>query len=492
MLPSQYHIFLIAVFVILFEIFFVTNTSAYKGEIFVIEMTAEGFLPQEIEIRRGQSVVLENLDTENHWPELRLKTENNFDAGPLKAILPKEYWGYEFAKAGLWELRDRNFPGFSGIVLVKEDSGYTPGRPEEKPSAAKSGKFSSFLKNIFQYLVTLFFKNNEVAEDLDPSKILNDETKLVAYIKKFGAGKAISQIERLTSSEECHKIAHSAGKHAYKIFKNNAFQWHAFAFDSACNSGFFHGVMDALTDEGGAVEGICDNSPVSLKCAHDVGHSLMAAGDYKLYDVLKKCEALSKNALDTEECFRGVFMENTDGGINHEIGHGSKYLSEDPLYPCTEVPEKYKSACWQFTTGRFDILYDKNYASMLIACARIPAPYDQICFFSVGGVIASVNSKNHARILMLCNNDAKHNQKNNACVMGAAHELISNTKTRKSALNFCDLFTDQASKSNCRNAVLASAARFLGENFEKFCLLLAGEQKFFCMAFKKPRYIINQ
>lgn len=488
---TKHKIYLLAIYALLAIVFLVKNTSAYKLEIFVIEITAQGFLPQEIEIRRGQSVVFENLDTANHWPELRLKTKNNFDASPLKAVLPKENWSYGFEEEGFWELRDRNFPEFAGSVLVKEDSGYTPGRPEDKPSAAKSGAAPSFLKNIFQYFLTLFSKNKETENNLDPAKILKDETKLVAYIKKFGGGKAISQIDKLTSSAECHRVAHLAGKHAYKIFKNNAFQWHAFAFDSACNSGFFHGAMDELKSESGSVEGICDNSPVSLKCAHDVGHSLMAAGNYKLYDVLKKCEALSKKALDQEECFRGTFMENADGGINSEIGHGSKYLSEDPLYPCTEVPEKYKAACWQFTMGRFKILYGTNYEAMLIACERIPAPYNQPCFSSVGGTVALAYPKNHARIFELCSKKA-NNQKNNMCVMGVAQELISNPKTRKNALDFCDILENQTNQSNCQNTVLAFATRFLGENFEKFCGTLNRQQKTSCLNFKEPHYVFQQ
>lgn len=488
---SKHKIYLFVACALLAAVFFIKSASAYKLEIFVIEMTAKGFLPHEIEVRRGQKVVFENLDTENHWPGLRLKTENNFDAGPLKAVLPQENWSYGFEKAGLWILRDRSFPEFSGSVLVKEDSGYTPGRPEERSGAAKSGKFSGFLKNVFQYFLKLFSKDKETTNDPDFSNILNDETKLVAYIKKFGAGKAISQIEKLTSSEECHRVTHLAGKHAYQIFKNNAFQWHAFAFNTACNSGFFHGVMDELRNEGGSIKGICDNSPVSLKCAHDVGHSLMAAGNYKLYDVLKQCEALSKNTLDQEECFRGTFMENADGGINHEMGHGSQYLSDDPLYPCTEVPEKYKAACWQFTMGRFKILYGANYDAMLTACARVPSPYDRQCFASIGGVIAVAYPGNYTKIIEYCGKKAD-NQKNNMCVMGAAQELISNPKTRKNALNFCDILENHADRFNCQNLVLSSAARFFGDGFEKFCESLLGGQKSSCLIFKKPRYIVNQ
>lgn len=477
---------------IVFVWFLAASAFAYRGEVFIIEMTKEGFLPQEIEIVRDQKVVFENLDTENHWPELRLKAENNFGAGLLKAVLPKEHWGYEFAKAGLWELRDRNFPEFSGSILVKEDSGYTPGRPEERPGAAKSGKFSSFLKKIFQYFLTLLFlKNEEIMEDLDLSKILNDEAKLVAYIKKFGAGKAIAQIEKSASSEECHRAAHLVGKHAYQIFKNNAFQWHAVAYDAACNSGFFHGAMDELRKNGGSVEGVCDNSPMSFKCAHDIGHSLMAAGDYQLYDVLKKCEALSEDLLNREECFRGTFMENADGGINRQIGHGSKYLSEDPLYPCAEIPEKYRSACWQFAMGRFAVLYDKNYTAMLNACARIPAPHDQMCFSSVGSVVAFERRENINNIAGLCLEAAAEKGKT-MCAIGAAGELISNPKTRKRALDFCGLLKRDTIINNCYNAALAEAKTLLAGNFEKFCESLVGEQKSSCLIFKKPHYIINQ
>ena len=491
MLCAKHKIYLFAVCALLASGFFIKSASAYKFEIFVIEMTANGFMPREIEIRRGQTVVFENLDTANHWPELKLKDQNSVSAGPLQGILPKEKWSYGFEKTGVWELRDHNFPEFTGSVLVKEDNGYTPGRPEEKPGAAKPGKFSGFIKNIFQYFRSIFSWGEENPDEPGPAEILKDETKFVAYIKKFGAGKAISEIEKITSSEECHRATHLAGKHAYQIFKNNAFQWHAFAFNAACNSGFFHGAMDELRSEGGSIERICENSPFSLKCAHDVGHSLMAAGSYKLYDVLKQCELLSKNALDQEECFRGTFMENADGGINHEIGHSSEYLSDDPLYPCTEVPEKYKSSCWQFTMGRFKILYGENFEPMLTACVRIPPPYDGMCFSSVGGVIATAYSSDHAKIAGLCqkNNDSK---KSDMCAMGAADELVSNPKTRKNALDFCDLLKDPAGRSNCKNDVLSSATRYLGENFGKFCESLGGEEKNFCLNFKKPYYIMNQ
>src|SRR6185295_8507310 len=98
------------------------------------------------------------------------------------------------------------------------------------------------------------------------------------------------------------------------------------------------------------------------QCLHGIGHGIMAWSGYALPDALRHCDALEPGR---QPCYTGVFMENIVGSLDsHHSGQpaGSRYLSNDPQYPCTIVDDKHKESCYLLQTSRMLQLFGPNFA----------------------------------------------------------------------------------------------------------------------------------
>ena len=101
------------------SLFFPKNIYAHS-EVTVVEMTADGFSPQEITIDENSSVIFLNKDKEAHWPASNPHPVHSIysEFDPKKPIQPGESWPFK-PRAGTWKYHDHLNPLARGVVVVE-------------------------------------------------------------------------------------------------------------------------------------------------------------------------------------------------------------------------------------------------------------------------------------------------------------------------------------------------------------------------------------
>lgn len=87
-----------------------------------IKMTAAGFEPANVTIKKGDTVVFLNNDSKPHWPASAQHPTHTalpgFDS--LKAVAAGASYSYTFTKAGTWGYHDHLNASFFGKVTATE------------------------------------------------------------------------------------------------------------------------------------------------------------------------------------------------------------------------------------------------------------------------------------------------------------------------------------------------------------------------------------
>lgn len=87
----------------------------------VIAMTKDGFMPDKVATRAGDTVKFVNEDTQDRWPASNIHPTHaiypEFD--PKGGIKPGESWSFAFTKEGIWRYHDHFIPSLSGTIIVE-------------------------------------------------------------------------------------------------------------------------------------------------------------------------------------------------------------------------------------------------------------------------------------------------------------------------------------------------------------------------------------
>ncbi|MGH7773182.1 MAG: hypothetical protein ACREQA_13225 [Candidatus Binatia bacterium] len=310
----------------------------------------------------------------------------------------------------------------------------------------------------------------------DSKDIFRNEDALFSYVKKFGLNQTIARLHELAPLYgDCHQPAHQAGRLAYKVHSTEAFR----SVTSECHAGGFHGAIEAYFSEHGTknlskdVKVICRselNKFYTHQCIHGIGHGLMAAANYELFVALKNCDLLGERQ---GSCWSGVFMENIVGGLAGHEGHAmrsTKYLSDDPHYPCTVVDEKYKSSCYLLQTSRMMQLFSSDFSKVASACSEAPRNYRRVCFESMGRDVGGVHRGNPAAAIESCSG-APRGELRIGCLAGAVQDEFWDPAGQDNALNFCKHLEHKAEKDACYSTIFSRAPQILPskEDLRSFC-----------------------
>ena len=302
----------------------------------------------------------------------------------------------------------------------------------------------------------------------DSTEIFKNDEALYSYVRKYGPKQSIIRLNELVPLYgSCHNSAHRAGHFAYEIYSTESFR----TCGSECHSGCYHGATEAFFKEHGTanltenLRTLCDselNAFFSHQCIHGIGHGLMAWTSYELFDALESCDLLSARQ---SSCWTGVFMENIVGTLGQENGHTTKYLSQDPLYPCNDpkLDEKYKSSCYFLQTSRMVQLYGVDFAKVAAACLQAPTSYQHSCFESMGRDIGGVHHADPSGAIAACQNAPIGNIRI-SCLIGAAQDTFWDPGGQDIALSFCKLLTNQDEKNSCYQTIFSRATEVLTSN----------------------------
>ena len=194
----------------------------------------------------------------------------------------------------------------------------------------------------------------------------------------------------------CHEITHYLSRNEYEKTKSVP-QTYALC-DSTCHGGCYHGTLEAYLKEKqislgdsqvmNAVVTVCgkpadySNLLVFYECLHGLGHAGMFITDMEVLKSLALCDLL-ESINYRERCYSGVFMENSSSSTNND--HPGKYIkTDDPLYPCNSIGEKYQQLCYRYQSSYFALITNHNWFAVAGLCLKVPLKYQQDCFRTVG------------------------------------------------------------------------------------------------------------
>jgi hypothetical protein len=199
----------------------------------------------------------------------------------------------------------------------------------------------------------------------------------------------------------CHQLTHVVGRTAGALDGGAAFT----KGSDVCASGYYHGVIEAVMMGIGAEQmlgrahAVCAehrqrnrHSYLHYNCVHGMGHGFMAVFESDVFKSLPGCDALP-DAWEQHHCYGGVFMENLTAAGNPS--RRSKQLRPDePLYPCTAVPARYKEECYVKQTAYALHVRNDDFAAVFTLCWKDADPdFRFACYEGIGGDATIMSSK---------------------------------------------------------------------------------------------------
>jgi hypothetical protein len=285
-----------------------------------------------------------------------------------------------------------------------------------------------------------------------------------------------------------HAIGITAGKGKTDIaqpFKecNEAFQ-----------SGCYHGIIQAWFAPLDSISArdanaLCEpfrkderDRWIRFQCVHGMGHGLTMLHGHDLNKALAGCDLLTE-WWDRHSCYSGAFMENIVNvtmphhpaselahhedmsGMDHDMAGMDHDMAgmdhshttfkaidpNDQQYPCSVMPDRYLSACYEMQTSV--MLYNNHgdIAGAARECDKAPQAYRTTCFASLGRDISSYSAQNHTEAIRMCGYaSAKYEP---WCFYGVVKNFIDLDARASSGLSLCRDIKDVSSKYVCYSAV---------------------------------------
>ena len=443
----------------------------------VIRMTAGGFEPAAVEIHAGEAVTFVNEDARKHWPASNIHPTHTvypgtsidkcgtaegagmFDA--CRGLAQGESFTVELSVPGKWKFHDHLHAQYAGTVSVLGTS--TEAKALEEPflPAVKHAAVKMWWK-LQGFAAALFGGRQAYADRTDVFALIDgkDEGALERFLTIAGPSPTLGRL--LAQSEEggrdCHQEAHQLGRAAYGIFGAAVFS----DGEAACHSGFYHGAMERFLSSEGTdnlaenITELCDAFKTSFgnfECLHGVGHGVMAYESYDLPRALMTCKELG-DSFAQHSCYGGVFMENAmaAGGNGAIPGHETKWLSDDPHFPCSALPDGLQDAryeCYQMQTSQMLKLNGYDFAEAARWCGESPGDMIPVCFQSLGRDAAGNQLRDPAKTLALC--AAVPDEYYHDCVEGAVNVVIDfwGPALGEQATQFCQAIGSSAERELC-------------------------------------------
>ncbi len=98
-----------------------TPSSAVSGG-HTITLTKDGFVPDTVTIKKGDTITFKTTTGNMFWPASNLHPSHllypEFD--PKEPVQPDASWSFTFDKVGKWQFHDHLAPYFTGTITVIE------------------------------------------------------------------------------------------------------------------------------------------------------------------------------------------------------------------------------------------------------------------------------------------------------------------------------------------------------------------------------------
>lgn len=327
--------------------------------------------------------------------------------------------------------------------------------------------------------------------DQDSELLLYDDEYMNQALQTYTLRSLTQSLDRLASQKglNCHNRAHELGRRAYEMLGNDAFK-HC---GVECHSGCRHGATEAFFAEHGSgnlahsIDVLCGeetNEFALHQCLHGTGHGLMAWFDYDIHAALAACDIIEMPHHQSS-CRSGVFMENIVGGIatadSDDQYHSTKYLNDDPHYPCNILDEKYKADCYFLQTDRIQTLLGRE--AIGAECAKIEKHLQQTCFLSMGRTIAGSTLQNVEESFRLCRTTVEDPDNANICLSGVLADLFWDQTHTDRSIAFCALDHYPSFREQCYDQLISTATQIIPQHaLNTFCQKLPTQYYNTCVA----------
>lgn len=310
--------------------------------------------------------------------------------------------------------------------------------------------------------------------------VLTDDAVLAEYIETYGPTPTmrvlIAAAER--RGVECHDRAHEFGRLSHEAFGDEVLKLSL----PECHSGFYHGAIEAYFKKNGTAnlrEKLSFICPDNLnfffmhQCRHGLGHGLMAWSGYELPETLDYCSLIDDDG-GKASCRTGAFMENIVGSLAESAeakarGHFTKYLSDDPQYPCNIVKEEYKSDCYFLQTDRMLRLSTNGFQGVADACHAAPEAYHFTCFASMGRTISGITRGRPQEALDACRL-IQEGANRVLCIDAVAKDYLWDPAGQEGGLAFCGIVPPEDGQTECYRGLIFHAGSVLApEQLTSFC-----------------------
>jgi plastocyanin len=417
----------------------------HLGDTYTVEMTANGFVPSQLQVLAGDSLAFENSDQSDHWPASDVHPTHQLypDLDAQRPIAPGESWTFALFRPGVWGFHDHLNPQFTAQVVVLPDT--HPVSSDSGGAASEPGGLARFFSAVQRFYERVFeaaglflaeaFSAPQAVSQVPPTQAAAAQVEtefrppteaaveavyaeldlgcasedfdcLAAFLREetslYGPTLAIDLFLRLrddgrvSSAVDEHQLAHHIGRQTAESFgvNENAFLLCPMAaLNGGCQHGFFEFVLGKTTTTAEAADLICQSldeqysDKFRFYCYHGVGHGVMMAAAYDLERALSICDTFpSLTAQDG--CWQGVFMENVNAGMRGNAREGV-FSTSDPLAPCNGVAEKYQHECYVNHAGYLMTYFDNDVELATGACLQALEDFIGSCLQSVGLMVTN-------------------------------------------------------------------------------------------------------
>ena len=236
--------------------------------------------------------------------------------------------------------------------------------------------------------------------------------------------------------EPCHANAHHMGMFLVGYLDGDLVKSLSIV-KNMCGNAMYHGILenyipikvmvDKISLESLDIIAPCKNfdssqsSNAYRQCVHGMGHGLIKAYDYDVFEAVKRCDEF----LDYRgniECLDGLFMENHNQYFgNAEVG---AYDEDDLLYPCNELDEKYQSHCYQYQGNIILNENDFSYLETFEICDGLPSIDSQkACTRTVSQYMTDwFFEEDFDKVVEMCN--VENTNQVQSCIGSAVYSIV--------------------------------------------------------------------
>jgi len=195
---------------------------------------------------------------------------------------------------------------------------------------------------------------------------------------------------------------------------------------------------------------------------HGMGHGFMGVLGRKVGRALRACDGL-REGWQRRDCYSGVFMENHAGAGG---AAQSSLRPDEPLYPCTSVARRYKTACYERQSTYALFVSDGDFAAVFDLCAHAERGFGSACRRGLGGDVAAetklvrparAQAAARRRLCML----GESARARSDCVTGAVGQILQDLAGGPAQLDaFCAAFEVAATQPEHAACLRASEAGY--------------------------------